>query len=81
MLNLAAEPTSYAMTVRWRARDPHPFEPREHALLVEEEPPRCPTLRPLGSPLGSPWLRWEDASHRSLQPTFDTSTRYSLDSW
>ena len=80
MLNLAAEPSSYAITVRSRARAPHRFEPRAPALLVEEEPPRCPTLRRLGSPRGSPWMRWEDVSHRPLQPTFDTSTRYSPDS-
>jgi len=70
MLNLAIEPSSYAIIVRSRARAPHPFERCEPALLVREEPPPRPTLRLLGSPRGSPRRHLEDASHRSLQPTF-----------
>lgn len=70
MSPLAIGPSSYAIIVRSRARAPHPFERREPALLVREEPPRRPTLRLLGSPRGSPRLRREDASHRPLQPTF-----------
>jgi hypothetical protein len=75
MPNLAAGPSSFAKTVRSRSRAQHPFGQRAPALLVREEPPRPPTLRPLGSPRGSPRLRREDASHRPLQPTLDTSTR------
>jgi hypothetical protein len=75
MSNLAMGPSSYAIIVRSRARAPHPFERREPALLVREEPPRHPTLRLLGSPRGSPRLHREDASNRPLQPTLDTSTR------
>ena len=80
MPNLAIGPSSYAIIVRSRARAPHPFERREPALLVWEEPPRRPTLHILGSPRGSPRLHREDASHRSLQPTLDPSTRISTDS-
>lgn len=80
MPNLAAGPSSFAKTVRSRSRAQHPFGLRAPALLVREELLRPPTLRPLGSPRGSPRLRREDASHRPLQPTLDTSTRRSLDS-
>lgn len=40
--------------------------------LSRKKPPRRSTLRPLGSPRGSPRQRGEDAPHRFLQPTFTT---------
>ena len=64
----------------FRVRAQHPFENHAPALPVEEEPPCLSTQRRLGSPHGSRQLRGEDASHRPLQPTLNTSTRRSTDS-
>jgi hypothetical protein len=77
MPNLAAGPSAYGISVRYHVRAPHPFEPHTEAFRVREDPLCCPTLRPLGSPCGSPRRRGEDASHRPVQPTFDTSTQKS----
>jgi hypothetical protein len=58
-----------------------PFRPpRAGSALSGPEPPWRATSRHLGSPLGSPWSRVEDAPRRLLQPTHDTSTRGSPDS-
>jgi len=61
-------------------RAPHPFERPSLPSVSEEEPPCLSTLRCLGLPHGSRRPRWEDASHRLLQPTLNTSTRCSTDS-
>jgi len=61
-------------------RAPHPFERPSLPSVSEEEPPCPSTLRCLGSPHGLRRHRREDASHRLLQPTLNTSTRRSTDS-
>jgi hypothetical protein len=64
-----------------RASPSHPCRPNPATRpRPGDEPKVRATPRSLGLPRGSPRLELgEDAPHRLLQPTYDTSTRESLD--
>jgi hypothetical protein len=72
MPNLAIGPSSYAITVRSRARAPHPFEQREPALPCRERAAAPPYPAP-------PWLASRltlIALERCFSPISATDPRY-----
>jgi len=67
-----------ALTVTFARFRLTPFRPaRGDSASSRLEPPHRATSRLLGSPRGSPRSHEEDAPHRRLLPTLDTSTRGS----
>jgi len=69
IFGFASEAGSRSLTVRLRARAPHPFTHCESTLLVKDEPPRQATPSRLHAPFGALYPGREDASFRLLQPT------------
>jgi hypothetical protein len=57
---------------------PAPLSPEALQLHCHEERPIRATRRGLRHPCGHWRLRWKDASHRLLQPTYSTSTHKTV---